>query len=242
MATQDDPEAFRPSTGFAAPSTRAEAVANHLRQMILSGDLPPGTKLRQAEIAERFNVSTTPVREAFRLLAHDGIVRQDAHRGVEVFRPTTGGIRENYEIRLALEPLAAEIAAKSPLMTDELLDELDAIQDEMERATTTDASTDCNRRLHLGIYRAAERPALLSMIEQLRHAADAYVLLLGAWTPPGYREAVQEEHRAILAGLRARSAPKARKAMAAHLKHNFEAISGVLEAREARERRAPDAG
>src|ERR1700758_5490422 len=94
---------------FQAPRTRAEAVAERLRQMIISGELAPGTRLRQAEIAELFNVSTTPVREAFTSLAREGFVRQDAHRGVEVFHPTEADIRENYEIRLALEPLATEL-------------------------------------------------------------------------------------------------------------------------------------
>jgi DNA-binding GntR family transcriptional regulator len=242
MAMRDELPADPPASGFAAPRTRAEAVAHHLRQLILSGELAPGTKLRQTEVAKRLNVSTTPVREAFRSLAQDGIVRQDAHRGVEVFRPTTGGIRENYEIRLALEPLATAIAAESALMTDALLEELEAIQGEMDRATTTDASTACNRRFHLSIYRAAARPDLFAMIDQLRHAADAYVLLLGAWTPPGYREAVLDEHRAVLAGLHARSATQAREAMNAHLAHNFEAISAVIAARETREQHPPDTG
>src|SRR5205823_3309951 len=112
------------------PRTRAEAVAQRLRQMIVSGELAPGDRLRQNEIAELFQVSTTPVREAFTSLAREGFVRQDAHRGVEVFRPTEDDIRENYEIRLVLEPLAAEHAALS--ITEEALGELGRILDEME--------------------------------------------------------------------------------------------------------------
>lgn len=240
MLVEYDPMVDSGGLGFSAPSTRAEAVASHLRQRILSGELPPGTKLRQLEIAKELNVSTTPVREAFRLIAMDGLVRQDAHRGVEVFRPTTGGVRENYEIRLVLEPLAAEIAAKSPILTGERLDEIEMIQAQMERAGTADERMLCNRRLHLAIYRAADRPTLYSMIEQLRQAADAYVMLLGAWTPAGYDEAADEEHRAIIAALRARSGPKARKAMATHLKHSLEAISTVIAAREAEQGTAAD--
>src|SRR5256885_13495695 len=107
------------------PRTRAEYVADELRRQIVSGELPPGARLRQIEIANRFSVSTTPVREGFPSLAREGLVRQDAHRGVVVFLPTLDDVRENYEIRLALEPLAAELAAKN-ISDDELakLDEL----------------------------------------------------------------------------------------------------------------------
>src|ERR1700742_4105097 len=94
-------------------STRAAAVAEELRRLILSGELPAGTRLRQVELAQRFNVSTTPVREAFTVLARQGLVRHDVQRGVVVFTPTVGDVLENYEIRIALESLATEIAAKA---------------------------------------------------------------------------------------------------------------------------------
>src|SRR5262249_47844344 len=112
MNTESE-RAISESELFAEPRTRAAAVAETLRRRIINGDLPPGTRLRQTEVAEQFSVSTTPVREAFTSLAREGFVRQDAHRGVEVFKPTEADIQENYEIRLALEPLAAEIAATS---------------------------------------------------------------------------------------------------------------------------------
>src|SRR5437879_3251312 len=85
------------------PPTRAGAVAAHLRQLIMAGDLTPGTHLRQAEVAERFGVSTAPVREAFVILARQGLVRQDAHRGVVVFSPSRHELTEIYDLRKALE-------------------------------------------------------------------------------------------------------------------------------------------
>ena len=65
-------------------ATRAAAVAEELRRLILSGELAPGTHLRQVELAERFNVSTTPVREALGLLARQGLVRHDVQKGVDI--------------------------------------------------------------------------------------------------------------------------------------------------------------
>jgi len=69
-----------------ASVTRAQAVADELRRMIEEREFPPGAHLRQAQIAKSFGVSTTPVREAFTALAREGMVQQDAHRGVRRLR------------------------------------------------------------------------------------------------------------------------------------------------------------
>ncbi len=91
--------------------TMAEQIAAALREEIVNGQLAAGTRLRQNEIAQRFGVSTTPVREAFGLLQSDGLVQIDPHRGVRVFLPAIQDLIEHYEIRMALEMLAAEKAA-----------------------------------------------------------------------------------------------------------------------------------
>src|SRR5918997_1170374 len=68
--------------------------------------LAPGTRLRQNDVAKRFGVSTTPVREAFAQLQAEGLVRIDPHRGAVVFHPSVDDVLEFYEIREALESLA----------------------------------------------------------------------------------------------------------------------------------------
>src|SRR5882724_6375493 len=119
-------------TNSIVPMTRSEAVAGELRRMIKSGELAPGAHLRQADIAARFGMSTTPVREAFMILAQEGIVRQDAHRGVVVFEPSLEDLTETYEIREVLEGLAAGLAAKQ--LTDEDLAALGAFVEQMRSA------------------------------------------------------------------------------------------------------------
>ena len=106
--------------------------------MIRTGELPAGTHLRQNEIASRFGVSSTPVREAFTSLAREGLVRQDAHRGVVVFVPSREDLEQNYEIRIALEPLATELAAKN--VTNDDLARLDALLAEMRITIKSDVS------------------------------------------------------------------------------------------------------
>lgn len=194
--------------------------------MIISGELAPGTRLRQVEIASHFGVSTTPVREAFAALAQEGFVRQDAHRGVEVFRPTVDDVQENYEIRLALEPLAAQFAAER--ISDEELVEIDRLREEMEAPVQFRMGTALNRQFHFAIYRAAHRSKMLEMIERLRRSADAYVQLLLPQAPHGYPEAVIREHRDIVDALRQRDPGEAYAATARHLQHNLAQISALL--------------
>jgi len=100
-------------------------VAAELRRMIQAGELAAGARLRQGELAERFGSSTTPVREALVTLAREGLIHHDAHRGAIVFPPTLDDIRENFEIRLALEPLASGLAA--PRLDDAELDGLERL-------------------------------------------------------------------------------------------------------------------
>src|SRR5215471_5782938 len=91
-------------------SLRSQDVAEKLRHEVVSGMHPAGTRLRQVEVATRLGVSTTPVREAFRTLAEEGLVVHDSHRGVIVFEPSPREVHEIYEIRLELESLATKLA------------------------------------------------------------------------------------------------------------------------------------
>jgi DNA-binding GntR family transcriptional regulator len=204
------------------PLTRAGAVARRLRAMITSGELPLGSRLRQNEIAERLGVSSTPVREAFLLLAREGLVNQDTHRGAVVFSPTVADVQENYEMRIALECLAAELAAKQ--LEPRQLDELDALLARMDEALRTDVDLHTkvlNRQFHTTIYRAAGRPRLLEWIETLRDTATIYqALLIQPTVSDEYLDAVRAEHAEILAALRARAPKRAARAVRVHLESN----------------------
>lgn len=229
MARQDTDDALPPLPRLAdgaGPRTRAESVADELRRMIIGGQLAPGARLRQVQVAKHFDVSTTPVREAFASLAQEGFVRQDAHRGVEVFHPTVEDIRENYEIRLALEPLAAKVAAGR--ITDEQLAQVERLQVKMKNPVKFRLGTELNRQFHFAIYAAAQRPLLMDMIERLRRSADAYVQLFLSKPIPGYFDAVRREHGEIVKALQARSPEEAYAAMAQHLQHSLDQISHLL--------------
>src|SRR6476661_7956370 len=129
--------------------TRAAAVAERLRTLIRSGELPPGTHLRQDEFAKRFNVSITPVREAFGALEREGLVRRHPHRGVVVFMPSIDELTELYEIRTAIEPLATEIATKQ--LSEDDLAALGRIVDQMRNARPA-RYLELNAEFHARIY------------------------------------------------------------------------------------------
>jgi DNA-binding GntR family transcriptional regulator len=211
------------------PLTRAAAVASELRRMIRSGVLAPGSRLRQADIAARFGMSTTPVREAFTTLAREGIVRQDAHRGVVVFEPSAAELRETYEIRIALESLAADLAAGS--LDQEQLDEIGDLVGQMRAERDPQRYVELNRAFHQRIYRAANRPRLFELIEQLRNVASSYTALVVTEHDPDYRDQVQAEHEAIYHALR--DGRRAGNLVAAHLRHNLTKASVLVDDAEA---------
>jgi DNA-binding GntR family transcriptional regulator len=219
-----------PQVKLSSKATRALTIADELRRMIRSGELAAGARLRQADVARSFDVSITPVREAFTSLAREGFVTQDAHRGVVVFMPSAADLLENYEIRIALEPLATEIAATK--IDDERLAELTALCTEMRGAIRKDRpryASELNPTFHALIYRAAERPRLSEIIEQLRDASAAYIQLLVLRPQPAvYYASAQREHEEILDALVARKPRHAAAVMKGHLEHNRDQIMAVL--------------
>ena len=160
------------------------------------------------------------------MLAREGVVRQDAHRGVVVFEPSLDELNETYEIREALEALATELAARK--LTDDDLGALETIVTQMRPAKPA-RYVELNRDFHRRIYAAAARPRLLEMIEQLRDIASSYIGLTVTDYDPDYRDAVQAEHEAILEALRKRDAKRAGRLVRDHLRHNARHVGELVD-------------
>ena len=189
-----------------------------LRDEILRAQAPPGARLRQEEIAGRLGVSTTPVREAFRILEAEGLVKLDPGRGVLVFRPSIDELRETYEIRESLEMLAIQHAVKT--MTEGEIDELAAVLDEMERTTDHDEWIRLNNHYHDQMYAFASKPKLRSLIVSLRDSMAGYMHSAIQQATASGRAA--REHRDILDACRARDISRAQDAVRIHLHHTVE--------------------
>jgi len=174
--------------------TTAKVVAGRLRQEIQHGALGPGTRLRQNEVARRFGVSTTPVREAFAQLQAEGLVRIDPHRGAVVFHPTIEDLLEFYEIREALESLA--VARAIPQLRPDVVKDLTALIERMRRTEDARRWLKLNDEFHLRLYACAGRPRLAALIANLRDASTPYIHMYVAGKPRGGR--ANEEHQAVL--------------------------------------------
>src|SRR5207249_7680885 len=113
--------------------TKADDLALALEEAIVSGEIPPGSVLRQEHLSEQFRVSRTPVREALRRLAALGLVSFEPNRGVRVRTLSLDELREAFLVRAELESLATEIA--TPKMRDEDLRALEDAERRFSRAT-----------------------------------------------------------------------------------------------------------
>ena len=114
-------------------STKADDIAVLIEEAIVSGELEPGSVLRQEQLSERFGVSRTPVREALRRLAALGLVSFVPNRGVRVRTLSRHELWEAFLVRAELESLATEIAARK--MTAEAIAELEACEKRFARLT-----------------------------------------------------------------------------------------------------------
>jgi DNA-binding GntR family transcriptional regulator len=209
-----------------APRTVAGLVAERLRGEIVAGGLEAGSRLRQVEIARRFGVSTTPVREALAALQREGLVRLHPQRGAVVFIPTVADLREHYEIRAALESLAAARAAER--FEPDWAAPLELLLDEMRDAPPAERYLELNQRFHTGVYERSGRMRLVEMIARLRDASSAYLNIYRAAADFPV-ERLDAEHREILAACLARDPERAAAAARVHLEHTVEHVASRLE-------------
>lgn len=153
-------------------ASKGDIVTEALREMITGGELAPGALLRQRELAQRFDVSPTPVREALRRLESEGLVSYDVHRGSRVATTDVDEQEENFRILAALESLASSLAAEK--LTDEDLREIRALEARFAAVAGDDpAVKELNRAFHFRIYECARSPLLLSLMRVLWRAFPA---------------------------------------------------------------------
>src|SRR5512139_14483 len=194
----DDMEMAVEPGGETALST--QRVTEGLRALILSGELPPGSRIGQEALATRFAVSRIPVRGALARLESDGLVALKPNSGAWVAKLDLKECLEIYLIRERLEPLA--LAESVGRMTDAEIDALERLVEEMAAGTDTETFLRLDRQFHLAAYRSAEMHQLLPMIERFwnttQHYRRAFTKLLGRernWI-------IHAEHRLIMDAIR----------------------------------------
>jgi DNA-binding GntR family transcriptional regulator len=190
--------------------SKTDMVAALIRELIITGELGGGEQLRQRDLAEQFGVSQTPVREAMRRLESEGLVVGDTHRGFTVVEPDAGRIEENFQIRAALESLAASLAAKA--IDDAGVARLAELNDRMRALSEDDpAYVDLNRQFHFAMYEYARSPLLMSLMRLLWASLHGGPKVLRT-----HAESARQ-HDEILAALRAGDADAAAERTRHHI-------------------------
>ena len=223
-------------------STKADDIAVVIEEAIVSGELEPGSVLRQEQLSERFGVSRTPVREALRRVAALGLVSFEPNRGVRVRTLSHRDLREAFLVRAELESLVTEIAA--PKMRPDTLLELEECEKRFARLTKEIRSHEPggsrrslmsdwmrgNHAFHDVLYRVADVPYIESVAKAARRTFSGPTV----WAPVDDElerlyERNQAEHRAIRQALVAGSVAGARELAREHVMHSFALLATILE-------------
>lgn len=204
-----------------APRTTHQFVLETLKRAILSGELPAGTRLIQADLAQQLNVSTTPVREALRDLVGIGLIAFDAHRGAVVKGIDLDELLEIYELRRLLEPYSMRRVAEK--ITAEELAAASRLQEQMDQAEDFATWVDLNWKFHRVLEQAARSRRLQDMVQSIQNLAAIYVAHSLQLDPERMAEGNQE-HRELLEALRDRNPDRAAEVMTQHLDGTLAAV------------------
>jgi DNA-binding GntR family transcriptional regulator len=204
--------------------TKEEQVADFLREGIISGVYPRGSRLKQAEIAQQLNLSITPVREALKLLEAEGYVSGDSYRGVRVVPFDAAASGEILMLRLLLEERLVRGAVEK--VTERDIADLQSLAKEFEQAFDRGdraAARGINYRFHRRLYDIAAMPQTLHFVQILwaRYPFD----LINAVGGRGQEAA--REHEAILQALTEGNAEAATLAMRQHIESGWSVLRNV---------------
>ncbi|WP_236710547.1 GntR family transcriptional regulator [Streptomyces sp. 150FB] len=179
--------------------SKSDAAYAEVRRQILSGVLAPGSRLAQYDLAESLHMSITPLREALRRLRGEGLIDLDTHRDARVAGLDAAEARQLFEIRLSLDPLAAELAADRRTDTD-----IAAMRGTVESLLPVtkkwgEEGLVAHRAFHQALYRASHNDALIHLLDDLWDKSDRY-RRMGLHLPPGDEPRMRDfgEHRDVM--------------------------------------------
>jgi DNA-binding GntR family transcriptional regulator len=197
-----------------------DEVAQLLRERIYSGAFPPGTKLRQEQLAEQLRVSRTPLREALRVLERDGLVHSEPGRGVRVIEADPRALVEAYRLREAVDGMAARLAAEHA--TDETIARLHnhlAVQrlalDPWDAATYTIT----NVEFHTMVMQMAENRYIMAELPLVRMTSQVFTPV--SLLPPERGRTAVADHAEIVAAIADRDSDRAEERARHHIQETI---------------------
>ncbi|WP_431777294.1 GntR family transcriptional regulator [Ottowia caeni] len=203
-----------------SPRALYEEVAEQLRQRIFSGELRPGDWIDELKIAEEFGISRTPLREALKVLATEGLITMKVRRGAYVTETSPKDLADVYHLMALLETDAAETVARRG--TEAGLAELSALHKELESSLSNTARFfDLNEAFHMRLLELADNRWQLQMVQDLRKVMKLH--RQNSLQKAGRLEQSLAEHRELMAALVARDGERAAACMRQHMKGGLEA-------------------
>lgn len=209
------------------PGTTAQHAVEGLRHALVSGELAPGDRVRQEEIAESLGVSLAPVREALATLEKEGQVTYLPRRGYFVTELDAGDVHEIYELRALLEDRAARRAL--PLLDEDALGRIEiAARDCVDAAATGEvaAGLEANRRFHFGLLGSPDQAHTLRLIRLLWDSTETYRALY--YNSADARADSVDAHDRILQAARDRDADRLVAELDAHRSQALEQMTTIL--------------
>ena len=210
--------------------TKEEQVADYLRERIISGVFPRGSRLKQAEIAEQLRLSITPVREALKLLEAEGYISGDSYRGARVVPFDAGASAEILQLRLLLESQLVRAAIER--ITTQDIAELRVLADDFAKSFESgDRATarGINYRFHRQLYDIAQLPQTLHFV-QILWARYPFDLINSA---SGRGEHAVREHEEILQAFASGDASAAMLAMRKHIESGWTVLKSLSDSAQA---------
>ena len=201
--------------------TNSNQVANILREAILNGEILPGAKLREAEIAGSLSISRTPIREAFRILESEGLVILAPNKGVNVITLSDKEIREIYEFRELIELFAVSKACDA--LTEKELKSLDLCVKQMEEHMEEDNYKEylkCSTEFHLIYIRMCGNQRIIEAFKKIWNTLLATQILTRS-DNKARRETISD-HRKILAAIKRKDKSLAKALIKSHINKGFQ--------------------
>ncbi len=191
-------------------------IAASLKEEILVGKYPPGTRIRQEDIAEQFGASRSPVREALRMLQAEGLINLVAHTGAWIAELSLAECEEMYQIRERIEPLLLRLSI--PGLSEDQIKQLDEIIQKLEKNKDIEAFLKLDREFHLLTYAGANTALLDEMVQRLwnttQHYRRAYTKLLAG---NGFKPA-HYEHHLMLSAIKKKDLDDAERVLYGHIR------------------------
>lgn len=204
------------------PATRdgssAVRIADGLRQNILRGELPPGSRIRQEDVAANYGASRIPARAALKMLETEGLVTLVANSGAWVSRLSLAECEEMYRLRERVEPLLLRYSGEQ--LDETALDELEAMAERMAETVSIDEFLRLDRAFHLGSYAAAAASTTMlgETVQRLWNATQYYRTAFTAALGANRLRVTHDEHRMIVQALRDHDLEHAEQVLLGHIR------------------------